>query len=87
MLKIGAMLNKDVIDQMGKSKKWKHGKSGQQLTYVHQQCWMPSRCDENSAAEEEFQYRLFKQTLEKVKWKNMAPHIQFLGNQCPLMFG
>lgn len=48
--------------------------------------WMASRCAENSVAEEGFQYPLFKQTLEKVKWKNMAPHIHFLENQCPLKF-
>ena len=48
--------------------------------------WMASRCAENSVAEEGFQYPLFKQTLEKVKRKNMAPHIQFLENQCPLKF-
>lgn len=59
-LKPEVMLNKEMIDQLGKAKKEEHGRHGLELTYVQQQSLMPSRCAENSAAEEGFQYPLFK---------------------------
>lgn len=78
----------EIIDQMDKveKKKRKHGKWSYSLKYAQLQCWMPSRCAENSATEEGCQCTVFKLTVEKESRENTALHIRFPRNQWSQMF-
>lgn len=62
----------------GKAKNKSIGDMAWHLHMFNSRAWCPPGALKNSAAVEGFQCRLFKQTLEKVTWKNMAPDIQFL---------